>query len=69
MEDLTNGFIIYGIDQELLSFKMKGRNNGFIDNNEIWCETDEPKQYIYFGDAYISNTISDKFSDYVKYLM
>lgn len=49
-----NGFIVYGIDQELLEEDVNQLINGFISLNEIWYENEEQKQYIFLGESNIS---------------
>lgn len=46
-----NGFILYGIDSELLINEPKQPINGFIDNNEVWHEEEWEREYIFFGDS------------------
>jgi hypothetical protein len=49
-----NGFIVYGIDQELLKEDVNQPINGLISFNEIWYENEEQKQYIFLGESNIS---------------
>ena len=46
-----NGFILYGIDQNLLNVKHNQTINGLIECNEIWYENEWQKIYI-FGRKY-----------------
>ncbi len=54
-----NGFILYGIDENLLENAPKQTINGFIDNNEVWHEDDWGTEYIFFGDSSISWYVYD----------
>lgn len=62
-----NGFILYGIDQKLLSNKSNQPVNGLIENNKIWHENECNKQYIFWGESNISwyayNLISGKYCE------
>lgn len=49
-----NGFIIYGIDTDLLDNKPCQVVNGLIDNNKVWYENPWLKKYIFLGDSNIS---------------
>lgn len=49
-----NGFIVYGIDQELLEEDVNKPINGLISLNEIWYENEEQKHYIVLGESNIS---------------
>ena len=49
-----NGFIIYGIDQELLEHEVNQQINGLISFNEIWYENESQRQYIFLGESNIS---------------
>lgn len=65
-----NGFILYGIDEYLLSKAPKQAINGFIDNNEVWHEIEWKKEYIFLGDGNISwyayDIASDKYVELDK---
>ena len=43
-----NGFILYGIDEALLSNTPQQRINGFLESNKIWYENPWQKEYIFF---------------------
>lgn len=49
-----NGFILYGIDEALLSNTPQQRINGFLESNKIWYENPWQKEYIFFGESNIS---------------
>lgn len=49
-----NGFILYGIDEELLDTPQNQRINGFIKCNAIWYENEWQKKYIFLGESNIS---------------
>lgn len=54
-----NGFIIYGIDENLLKKNTNQHINGFIDNNLICYDNEWLKQYIFFGESDISWYVYD----------
>lgn len=54
-----NGFILYGIDQGLLSKTPNQKINGLIDNNKIWHENEWQKRYIFIGESNISWYVYD----------
>lgn len=54
-----NGFIVYGIDQNLLECNSNQAINGLISLNEIWYENEEQKQYIFLGESNISCYVYD----------
>lgn len=54
-----NGFILYGIDQHLLSMQPNQRINGLIECNEIWYENEWQKKYIFIGESNISWYVYD----------
>lgn len=54
-----NGFILYGIDQNLLSNQSKQRINGLIEFNKIWYENEWQKKYIFIGESNISWYVYD----------
>ena len=54
-----NGFILYGIDQNLLNVKHNQTINGLIECNEIWYENEWQKRYIFFGESNISWYVYD----------
>ncbi len=45
-----NGFIIYGIDKDLLSIKTNNHINGLIEFNTIFYENEHQKRYIFLGE-------------------
>jgi len=49
-----NGYILYGIDEEILERATNQHITGVIDSNEVWYENEEQKQYIFFGESGIS---------------
>ena len=49
-----NGFILYGIDQYLLTKQQNQHINGLIENNKIWYENSWLKQYVFLGESSIS---------------
>lgn len=49
-----NGFILYGIDQILLSKQPNQSINGLIEYNKIWYENEWQKKYIFIGESSIS---------------
>lgn len=60
-----NGFIIYGIDGDLLMEKPLQYINGFVENNKIWYENEWQRKYLFLGDSNISWYVYDK--DLLKY--
>lgn len=54
-----NGFILYGIDQKLLTQKQNQLINGLIECNKIWYESELQKQYIFLGESNISWYVYD----------
>lgn len=54
-----NGFILYGIDQNLLSNQSNQRINGLIEFNKIWYENEWQKKYIFIGESNISWYVYD----------
>lgn len=54
-----NGFILYGIDQHLLSKQPNQRINGLIEYNKIWYENEWQKKYIFIGESDISWYVYD----------
>ena len=65
-----NGFILYGIDSDLLTYIPKQQINGFIDNNEVWNENDWQKSYLFLGDSsdswYVYDLDSKKYNELNK---
>lgn len=49
-----NGFILYGIDQNLLDKQQNQTINGLIEYNKIWYENEWQKKYIFLGESNIS---------------
>lgn len=49
-----NGFILYGVDEYLLSSKPNQKIYGLIDSNLIWHENKEQKKYLFLGESNIS---------------
>ena len=54
-----NGFILYGIDQILLSKQPNQSINGLIEYNKIWYENEWQKKYIFIGESNISWYVYD----------
>lgn len=54
-----NGFILYGIDQKLLSKQPNQSINGLIENNELWYENEWQKKYLFIGESSISWYVYD----------
>ena len=54
-----NGFILYGIDEELLDVQQNQSINGMIENNKIWYENEWQKKYLFFGESDISWYVYD----------
>lgn len=54
-----NGFILYGIDENILGRISKQHINGLVDCNEIWYENEWQKQYIFLGESGISWYVFD----------
>ena len=54
-----NGFILYGIDQHLLSKQPNQSINGLIEYNKIWYENEWQKKYIFIGESNISWYVYD----------
>lgn len=54
-----NGFILYGIDQSLLSKQPNQSINGLIEYNKIWYENEWQKKYIFIGESNISWYVYD----------
>ena len=54
-----NGFILYGIDQNLLSKQPNQSINGLIENNKLWYENEWQKKYIFIGESSISWYVYD----------
>ena len=55
-----NGYILYGIDEDILGRATNQHINGLIDSNEVWYENEEQKQYIFLGESGISWYVYDK---------
>ena len=49
-----NGFIIYGIDNELIGIPGNCDAIGLLEMNNIWHENENLKEYIFIGDSNIS---------------
>ena len=54
-----NGFILYGIDQNLLRGQPNQSINGLIEYNKIWYENEWQKKYIFIGESNISWYVYD----------
>lgn len=55
-----NGFILYGIDEELLEREFEQSINGLIDNNKVWYDNEWEHAYIFLGDDSISWYVYDQ---------
>ena len=49
-----NGFILYGIDENLLEHENNEHIYGLIDTNKIWYENQDQKKYLFLGESNIS---------------
>ncbi|WML33906.1 YrhA family protein [Clostridium sp. OS1-26] len=49
-----NGFILYGVDEDLLENEINQNIYGLIDSNQIWYENEEQKKYLFLGESNIS---------------
>lgn len=54
-----NGFILYGIDEELLDGNQNQSIYGMIEYNKIWYENDWQKKYLFLGESDISWFVYD----------
>lgn len=54
-----NGFILYGIDQQILTKKQNQTINGLIEYNKIWYENEWQNKYIFLGESNISWYVYD----------
>lgn len=54
-----NGFILYGIDEELLENIPNQNINGLLKFNKLWYENEWQKQYIFLGESNISWYVYD----------
>lgn len=54
-----NGFILYGIDQNILNNQPNEFIYGLIEYNKIWYENEWQKQYIFLGESNISWYVYD----------
>lgn len=54
-----NGFILYGVDNEYLPEAVDYSVYGFIEQNAIWYENPDQKQYIFFGESNLSWYVYD----------
>lgn len=54
-----NGFILYGIDQELSDKQPNQPINGFVACNKVWYENKWQKKYIFLGESSISWYVYD----------
>lgn len=46
-----NGFILYGVDEELAESKPLQKIYGVVENNLTWYENEWNKAYIFFGES------------------
>ena len=60
-----NGFIIYGIDEELLEKAPNQSISGLIGLNKIWYENEWQRQYVFLGESgmswYVYGCIDEKY--------
>lgn len=49
-----NGFILYGVDENLLEHEINQSIYGLVDSNQIWYENEEQKKYLFLGESNIS---------------
>lgn len=54
-----NGFILYGIDEELLDAEQNQSIHGMIESNKIWYENEWQKRYLFLGESDISWFVYD----------
>lgn len=54
-----NGFILYGIDEELLDAQQNQSIYGMIEYNKIWYENEWQKKYLFLGESNISWFVYD----------
>lgn len=63
-----NGYILYGIDEEILGRETNQHITGVINSNEVWYENEEQKQYIFLGESGISWYVYDIEAKWYKIL-
>lgn len=62
-----NGFILYGIDQTLLSETPNQHIHGLIENNKIWLDEGIYQELIFLGESNISWYVYDKLkNEYIE---
>lgn len=49
-----NGFILYGVDEDLLKHEINQSIYGLVHSNQIWYENEEQKKYLFLGESNIS---------------
>lgn len=54
-----NGFILYGVDEELLDESPNQHVNGILENNKMWYENEWQRQYLFVGESNISWYVYD----------
>ena len=54
-----DGYILYGIDMELLKEEPESNINGLIQNNKDWYENEWNKKYLFIGDSSMSWYVYD----------
>lgn len=54
-----DGYILYGIDMELLKDEPERNINGLIQNNKDWYENEWNKKYLFIGDSSMSWYVYD----------
>lgn len=54
-----NGFILYGIDENILNSTPKQETTGLIESNKIWYDNEWQKQYAFLGESNISWYVYD----------
>ena len=54
-----NGFILYGIDEELLDAQQNQSIYGMVEYNKIWYENEWQRRYLFLGESNISWFVYD----------
>lgn len=54
-----NGFLLYGIDEELLEKTPNQSVSGFLEMNRTWHENEWPKPYVFLGESSVSWYVYD----------
>jgi len=56
-----NGFILYGVDQEILANQSNQYISGIIECNKIWYENEWQRMYVFLGESNISWYVYDTY--------